>query len=77
MHGKNTQIKKKFLISGAYKDFMSCCKTERECVSQMIKMAEKAGYRNLEEITSQGIALKPGDKVYACLLYTSDAADEL
>ena len=25
----------------------------------------KAGYRNLEEITSQGIALKPGDKVYA------------
>ena len=31
----------------------------------MIKMAEKAGYRNLEEITSQGITLKPGDKVYA------------
>ena len=31
----------------------------------MIKMAEKAGYRNLEEITAQGTELKPGDKVYA------------
>lgn len=28
-------------------------------------MARKAGYRDLDEITAQGIELKPGDKVYA------------
>ena len=63
---KKYQDKKEvFDFCEEYKNFMSCCKTERECVFQMIKMAEKAGYRNLEEITSQGITLKPGDKVYA------------
>ena len=62
---KYTDKKDVFVFFVAYKDFMSCCKTERECVSEMIKMAEKAGYRNLEEITAQGTELKPGDKVYA------------
>lgn len=62
---KYTDKKEVFEFCGAYKDFMSICKTERECISQMIQMAEKAGYRNLEEITSKGIELKPGDKVYA------------
>ena len=38
---KYTDKKEVFDFCGAYKDFMSCCKTERECVSQMIKMAEK------------------------------------
>lgn len=54
-----------FDFCGAYKDFMSRCKTERECISDMVSMAERAGYRNLEEIVSKGIELKPGDKVYA------------
>ena len=62
---KYTDKKEVFFFFLEYKDFMSCCKTERECVSEMIKMAEKAGYRNLEEITAQGTELKPGDKVYA------------
>lgn len=62
---KYADKKEVFDFCGAYKDFMSCCKTERECVSEMIKMAEKAGYRNLEEITARGTELKPGDKVYA------------
>lgn len=44
---------------------MSRCKTERECIAEMINMARKAGYRDLDEITAQGIELKPGDKVYA------------
>ena len=57
--------KEVFDFCGAYKNFMSRCKTERECVSEMIRVAEQAGYKNLDEITSQGIELKPGDKVYA------------
>lgn len=48
-----------------YRTFISACKTERECVADMIQKAEKAGYRNLEEILEKGETLKPGDKVYA------------
>ena len=48
-----------------YKAFMSKCKTERECVDELIVMAEKAGYKNLEECIAKGEKLVPGDKVYA------------
>mgnify|MGYP003252946343 FL=1 len=48
-----------------YKSFMSTCKTERECVTEMVQKAEAAGYRNLEEVIEKGESLKPGDKVYA------------
>jgi aspartyl aminopeptidase len=43
-------MKKLFDLSERYKGFMSKCKTERECVFEFIKRAEKAGYRNLEDI---------------------------
>lgn len=62
---KYTDKKEIFDFCGAYKEFMSRCKTERECIAEMINMARKAGYRDLDEITAQGIELKPGDKVYA------------
>ncbi|WP_102400068.1 aminopeptidase [Haloimpatiens massiliensis] len=48
-----------------YIDFMSKCKTERECVNECITMAEKAGYKNLDELVKEGKTLKAGDKVYA------------
>ena len=44
----------------AYKDFLKKGKTERECVVQFVKMAEDAGYKNLDEVES----VKSGDKVY-------------
>lgn len=47
-----------------YKEFLSSGKTERECVRQSVKMAQKAGYRDLEELIQSREALKPGDKVY-------------
>lgn len=50
-----------FALSDAYKNFMSKCKTERECVAEFIELAEKAGYKCIDTFTS----LKPGDKVYA------------
>lgn len=62
---KYTDKKEIFDFCGAYKEFMSRCKTERECITEMINMVRKAGYRDLDEITAQGIELKPGDKVYA------------
>lgn len=47
-----------------YKEFLSSGKTERECVRQSVKMAQKAGYRDLEELIHSRETLKSGDKVY-------------
>lgn len=47
-----------------YKDFLSNGKTERECVAQSVILAQKAGYKNLDQCMDEGISLKPGDKVY-------------
>ena len=52
-----------FDLSEKYKDFMSKCKTERECVKEFIVLAEKSGYKNLEEIIKNNEKLEPGDKV--------------
>ena len=43
-----------------YKDFLTNGKTERECVNQIVELAEKKGYKNIDYITK----LKKGDKVY-------------
>ena len=43
-----------------YKSFLDKGKTERECVKEVIKIAEKEGYRNLDSVST----LSPGDKVY-------------
>ncbi len=48
-----------------YKEFMSLCKTERECTDEIIKQAEKAGFKNLDTVIEKGETLKKGDKVYA------------
>ena len=48
-----------------YKEFMSLCKTERECTDEIIKPAKKAGFKNLDTVIEKGETLKKGDKVYA------------
>lgn len=48
-----------------YRTFISENKTERECVTSSIKLAEAAGYVDLETVRAEGRALKAGDKVYA------------
>ncbi|MDC7289544.1 aminopeptidase [Blautia schinkii] len=48
----------------AYRNFLDLGKTERECVTQIIKEAEAAGYEALETRLAKGGALKAGDKVY-------------
>ena len=44
-----------------YKAFLDAGKTERECVSEAIRLAEAQGFKKLE----RGMELKAGDKVYA------------
>jgi aspartyl aminopeptidase len=52
-------------LSETYRVFMSNCKTERECTREFVLMAEKDGYRNLNDLIEKGEKLKAGDKVYA------------
>ena len=58
-------IKEIFDFNEGYKNFMSLCKTERECVKETIRIAEENGYKNLDDVIKNGEALKAGDKVYA------------
>ncbi len=53
-----------FEFCNGYIDFMSICKTERECVLTSIDMAEAFGFRDLSEIIENKENLKVGDKVY-------------
>ncbi|MCR5176592.1 MAG: aminopeptidase [Anaerovibrio sp.] len=55
-------------INEGYKDFLSKCKTERESVAEAVKLAEKAGYKNLETVIRSGKPLSVGDKVYAACM---------
>lgn len=43
-----------------YKNFLNNGKTERECAKQIIELAEKNGYKDLNSVSS----VKPCDKVY-------------
>ena len=51
-------------VAKAYRNFLNVGKTERECVTQIIREARAAGYESLEEKTAKGEKLKAGDKVY-------------
>ena len=57
--------KEVFEYCEGYKKYISDCKTERECVSESIRIAETYGYRNLEDVIKNKETLKSGDKVYA------------
>lgn len=46
----------------AYKAFLDAGKTERLCTAEAIRLAESQGYRPY----TRGMALKTGDKIYAC-----------
>ena len=48
-----------------YIDFISECKTERECVDRIVNTIEAAGYKELQELIKSKTKLKAGDKVYS------------
>lgn len=53
-----------FEFSDKYKEYISNCKTERECVTEAIRLAREVGYEDLEDVLQGGRTLKAGDKVY-------------
>lgn len=54
------EIKKMNQFINDYKSFLDNGKTERECVNQLVKLAELNGYKSIENFKT----LKKGDKVY-------------
>ena len=48
-----------------YRAFLDAGKTERECVTELVREAEANGYVNLETKLVAGEKIQPGDKVYA------------
>ena len=62
---KYTDTTEVFQFNEKYKAFISNCKTERECISEMISQAKAAGYRNLDDVIANKETLQAGDKVYA------------
>lgn len=60
-------------IINGYKNFLDNGKTERECVNLIISMAEKNGYKNIDEYKN----LKKGDKVYITKMNKSIALFEI
>lgn len=62
-YGKE-QVEEIFEFCEDYKSFISNCKTERECVSETIRMAEQSGYQDLSDCIKHNRPLKAGDKVY-------------
>ncbi len=51
-------------LNEGYIDFLSECKTERECVDRIVSDAEAAGYKDLDELIRKRVKLSAGDKVY-------------
>lgn len=52
-------------LSAEYINFISDCKTERECVDSIVNDIEAAGYREINEVIKSGVKVKAGDKLYA------------
>ena len=54
-----------FAFAEDYRKFISDCKTERECTTELYAQAKAAGFRDLDELIKNNEALKAGDKVMA------------
>lgn len=62
---EGTSREEVFQFAEEYRKFITACKTERECVTDFAKRAEKEGFLNLDDIIEKNITLKAGDRVYA------------
>ncbi len=57
----------RFFCKG-YMDFLTVCKTERECVNSLITGLKNAGARRLDDLIGSGIAPQAGDLVYTDMM---------
>lgn len=60
--GKREEV---FSFAEKYKKFISDCKTERECTTELIAQAKAAGFEDLKDIIALGKTVKEGDRIFA------------
>lgn len=68
------KVKAVDLFAKDYIEFISECKTERECCDRAVCMLEDAGFVELSKLIAEGKKLKAGDKVYTTQMNKSVAA---
>ena len=51
-------------LSFQYRRFLNAGKTERECVAEAVRLAEKNGYQKLDRLIKNRQMVRPGDKIY-------------
>ena len=61
----NNQKNEMERVCSGYINFLNKGKTERECVKEIIKQAQAAGYKDIESVIKEGGKLSEGDKVYS------------
>lgn len=59
------QLEELETLNDQYRAFLNVGKTERECVKEIVKQAEAAGYVNFEKVLADKQMVKAGDKLYA------------
>lgn len=59
------QLEELETLNDQYRVFLNVGKTERECVKEIVKQAEAAGYVNFEKVLADKQTVKAGDKLYA------------
>lgn len=59
------QLEELETLNDQYRAFLNVGKTERECVKEIVKQAEAAGYVNFEKVLADKQTMKAGDKLYA------------
>lgn len=65
-HGYTKKDEKELeVLAKNYMHFLDQGKTERECITASVDIAEAAGYVSLETYIKEGKEIKAGDKVYA------------
>ncbi len=58
------QLKELEALNEGYMNFLTECKTERECVDFIVAEAEEKGYVELSRVIKENKTLQPGDKIY-------------
>ncbi len=67
------QAKEAQEFAEGYIEFISSCKTERECVDRIVEEAEKAGYVELNSLIKAGKKVVKGDRIYSVWMNKSVA----
>ncbi len=62
---QDSMMQECFQFNESYKQFISACKTERECVKEGVRLAKAAGYTDIQEYIAGRKEAKPGEKIYA------------